>query len=102
MRGKSTLAFLAVSFLIVAAGCPTTAGPRLIDPGTSEAKRQRALRFDPFADNTMGPAIPDARPRDFQNPPPNSTRGRWDQFGRPVYGDAPETSSRYRPRGNGF
>ncbi|HVC98073.1 MAG TPA: hypothetical protein VND64_30665 [Pirellulales bacterium] len=78
--------------IALAAGCTGPNGerregwPRLFGPGPADYQRQRAQRFDPYADPNMSNDnnMQDARPRDYQLPPAEPTRDRW-QPGRWVF-----------------
>jgi hypothetical protein len=71
--------------LALAAGCTGPNGerregwPRLFGPGPAAYQRERAQRFDPYADTNMtnDNNMQDARPRDYQLPPAEPTRARW-------------------------
>lgn len=66
--------FLAAAVLAV--GCQLEP-PAIFNPGDLDYQRARAHRYDPFPDPQAGPAIPEARPREFANPPPEASRARW-------------------------
>lgn len=48
--------------------------------GTAEQQRARAEKFDPFPDNSMGPAIDGARPRDYQRQYAEPLRSQWERW----------------------
>ena len=64
-------------------GCPiidgrttrTTGGTTSSRPAAYQQKK--AERFDPYADNDIGPEVVGARPRDYQKPIPETSRARW-------------------------
>ncbi len=70
---------LAFALLISVAicGCCRTAMPSWSHPGTADAQRCRALRYDPYPENEPGPAVVGVRPREFDQPPPEPSRARW-------------------------
>jgi hypothetical protein len=65
------------------AGCQSTAQPSLAHPGSAKAQQNRAVRFDPYPDSDMGPAMVGVRPREYQNPISEPARARW-QLGNQV------------------
>jgi hypothetical protein len=68
---------LALGFLIGMGGCKTTKTPDLFNPGTAEYQQRQAVRFDPYPDPNIGPEIVGGRPRDYQQPIPETDRARW-------------------------
>jgi hypothetical protein len=74
---RNTFRVLSASCLLVAAGCSHLEPPTIFNPGDLQYQRARANRFDPFPDPDAGPDIPEARPREFSNPPPEASRARW-------------------------
>ncbi len=70
--GRWILALLLVG---VAGGCVT--GPRWLHPGPADYQQQKAVRFDPYADNDAGPTVVGARPRDYDKPLAEPARARW-------------------------
>ena len=63
----------------IAGGCASMPLPDWHRPGRLEEQRTRALVFDPYPENEGGPAIPEARPRDYQKPFAEPGRARWYQ-----------------------
>lgn len=63
--------------LIALGGCKSVAKPDLTHPGTAQTQQTRALRYDPYPENEPGPALVGARPREYQTPPPETSRSRW-------------------------
>lgn len=57
-------------------GCAGLAGPNWRHPGTAQTQQLRALRFDPYPEDDLGPSVEGARPLEFQNPPPDIQRSR--------------------------
>jgi hypothetical protein len=64
--------------LVALAGCQDIAGPDWFHPGTAAAQQKRALRYDPYPENDSGPSTAGTRPRDFDIPPPEPSRARWE------------------------
>ena len=69
---------VAIAILLACTGCAHTATPNWTNPGPATYQRSNALRFDPYPENDAGPAIVGARPPDYQNPPAEAGRARWD------------------------
>jgi len=69
--------FLALALVWAAGGCVT--GPRWLEPGPACYQQQKAVRFDPYADNDVGPALVGARPRDYDKPLAEPARARWEK-----------------------
>jgi hypothetical protein len=76
----------ALSLAIGAAGCATSnfGYPKIFGPAPVAYQRQQAQKFDPYAE--YGPALNESRPRSFDAPPPEASRGRWEEWGGPRYG----------------
>ena len=72
------LGLLAVGLLLVASsGCATTAMPSWSHPGPDAVQRRRALQYDPYPEAEIGPSVEGLRPREYDKPPPEASRGRW-------------------------
>jgi len=70
--------FIAWLLLLSAVGgCAKTAGPNWLHPGGAPAQQTRALRYDPYPENEPGPPVVGARPREYENPPSETSRSRW-------------------------
>lgn len=69
--------------LLGLAGCQSTAMPSLRHPGSAQTQQNRAVRFDPYPENDVGPAMVGVRPRGYENPIPEPSRARW-QLGNQV------------------
>jgi hypothetical protein len=67
--------------LIALGGCKGVAKPDLTHPGSAPVQQARALRYDPYPENEPGPAMVGVRPREYQTPPPEPSRARW-QLGK--------------------
>ena len=48
---------LVALFFLVLAGCQSTAPPSLTHPGSAQVQQNRAVRFDPYPENEMGPPM---------------------------------------------
>lgn len=59
-----------VSLLLT--GCQNGLQQNLQPPGTIWQQRNRAVQFDPYPVDHMGPAIVGGRPRDFSKPLPEA------------------------------
>ncbi|MEN6452374.1 MAG: hypothetical protein ABFC96_17940 [Thermoguttaceae bacterium] len=68
---------LALPILVVPSGCCDTGRPDWTHPGSAEAQQKRALRYDPYPENEAGPALTGVRPREYDVPPPETSRARW-------------------------
>ncbi len=73
--------FAAALLLISTAGCIHTGGPQWLHPGSAKCQQNRALRYDPYPENEPGPTMVGVRPREYQMPPPEPSRARW-QLGK--------------------
>lgn len=51
--------------------------PNLAQPGSACVQEKRALRFYPYAEPNVGPGMADTRPREYEVPPAEVSRGRW-------------------------
>jgi hypothetical protein len=51
-------------------------GPNWNNPGTIAQQQERAIVFDPFANNEIGPEVVGGRPRDFQRPMTEAARAQ--------------------------
>jgi len=59
-------------------GCRGVARPDWTHPGTASTQQKRALRYDPYPESTLGGATMEGtRPREYENPPPEASRARW-------------------------
>ena len=66
-----------LTFLMILVGCKSTAGPCWLHPGTARTQQTRALRYDPYPESNPGSAMIGVRPREFEKPPPETSRARW-------------------------
>ena len=75
MKGRWSLA---AGLLLGLAGCASTTKPDVLHPGTLQAQQARALRYDPYpTDETGAPPMTGDRPREYDKPPPEPSRARW-------------------------
>jgi hypothetical protein len=58
-------------------GEQTVGTPSLAHPRSAELQQKRALRYDPYPATNVGPEMVGVRPREYQNPPDEVSRGRW-------------------------
>jgi hypothetical protein len=66
-----------MTFCIGGSGCAAITGPDWSDPGPIQTQKRRAIRFDPYLENDIGPPIDGGRPRDYLAPIPQVERARW-------------------------
>jgi len=81
-----------VALLVVAGllpGCASLGRPAWLDPGPARQQQRRAVRFDPFLQEDIGPyafrqygIMDGTRPRDYAEPVPEVRRARWWSAGR--------------------
>jgi hypothetical protein len=76
MKGPCLFA-AALLLLTTLSGCAGTAGPNWLHPGTAKAQQNRALRYDPYPEGEAGPMMVGVRPREYDKPPPEPSRARW-------------------------
>ncbi|MEX2142039.1 MAG: hypothetical protein WD894_22420 [Pirellulales bacterium] len=58
-------------------GCRGLTPPNIFHPGPADYQRNQAKRFDPYPESDIGPSMDEARPPDFQQAMPVTTRSRW-------------------------
>lgn len=68
----------------LAPGCASLGKPEWLEPGPTRNQQRRAVRFDPFMENDIGPyafrqygIMDGSRPRDYAEPVPEVRRARW-------------------------
>ena len=76
MLRRMTLALTTLATLF-AAGCANGRLYNPFRPGDVQAQRIRATVHDPYPDQDKGPAVDDARPRDYQQQSPEPVRNRF-------------------------
>ena len=65
--GSLTVASLMLG--LAASGCSSrVARPNWFDPGPIAAQQNQALRYDPYPDDSLGPAVLGGRPREYDRP----------------------------------
>ncbi|HWB08523.1 MAG TPA: hypothetical protein VG826_04840 [Pirellulales bacterium] len=81
---------LLATVTLVMAGCGIGQGQlrqQIFRPGPAPYQQQRAVRFDPFNEQTyVGTPDNSSRPRDYYQPNPEASRGRWRDWGAPRFG----------------
>ena len=76
MKGTRSLA-AGLLILVALGGCRGIAGPNWMHPGTAAVQEKRALRYDPYPEKETGPSMEGTRPREYDAPPPETSRARW-------------------------
>jgi len=79
------LVSVAACMTLVASGCASLGKPKWLEPPASaRAQQRRAVRFDPFMENDIGPSLlrqyttlDGTRPRDYAEPVAEVKRARW-------------------------
>lgn len=68
----------------LATGCASLGKPQWLDPGPARQQQRKAVRFDPFMQNDIGPSLfrqysilDGSRPRDYAEPVAEVKRARW-------------------------
>ncbi len=82
-KSRATLVAL-VWAACAAGGCASLGKPAWLEPGPARNQQRRAVRFDPFLENDIGPyafrqygIMDGTRPRDYAEPVPEVRRARW-------------------------
>ena len=80
----SCVAILLTLAIASASGCAALGKPDWLDPGPARSQQRRAVRFDPFMQNDIGPyafrqygIMDGSRPRDYAEPVVEVRRSRW-------------------------
>lgn len=69
-------------------GCSSLGRPDWLAPGPARNQQRRAVRFDPYMQDDVGPyllrlpLVDGGRPRDYAEPVPEVRRARWWAAGR--------------------
>lgn len=71
----SAIEMLLAATLLFASGCGASR-PKWLYPGSPKQQQRQAQRYDPYPDPELGHHDGSARPRGFENPPPEVTKGR--------------------------
>jgi len=66
-----------LAFLLVGSTGGCMSGPKWLHPGPAPYQQDKAVRFDPYPDNDIGPAMVGVRPRDYDKPLAEPSRARW-------------------------
>ena len=73
-----------VGVSLLASGCASLGKPQWLEPLPARAQQRRAVRFDPFMENDIGPSalrqyttLDGTRPRDYAEPVSEVKRSRW-------------------------
>ncbi len=68
----------------LASGCASLGTPKWLEPLPVKSQQRRAVRFDPFMENDIGPSLlrqyttlDGTRPRDYAEPVVEVKRARW-------------------------
>ena len=77
--------FLALALpWLAATGCASLGKPDWLEPGPARNQQRKAVRFDPYMQNDIGPyafrqygIMDGSRPRDYAEPVPEVRRSRW-------------------------
>ncbi|MEI6635604.1 MAG: hypothetical protein WCO99_03480 [Planctomycetota bacterium] len=82
--GIVSVVAVALAFAATSTGCASLGKPQWLDPGPARNQQRRAVRFDPFMQNDIGPSLfrqystlDGTRPRDYAEPVPEVKRSRW-------------------------
>lgn len=83
-RLSRILASVAMLAACTGVGCTALGRPDWLDPGPARSQQRRAVRFDPFMQDDIGPyafrqygIMDGTRPRDYNEPVPEIRRSRW-------------------------
>jgi hypothetical protein len=66
----------AIAVLLAACGCASVAPPQIFHPGPARYQQDQAQLYDPYPEPEGGGDMSGARPRQYLNPPPESTRAQ--------------------------
>jgi len=79
-----SLSRLTALVCLLCGGCASLGKPTWLEPGSARNQQRRAVRFDPFMQNDIGPSslrqystLDGTRPRDYAEPVPEVQRSRW-------------------------
>lgn len=82
--GIASAVAVALACAATSTGCASLGKPQWLDPGPARNQQRRAVRFDPFMQNDIGPSLfrqystlDGTRPRDYAEPVPEVKRSRW-------------------------
>ena len=74
-HGRTSAAGIAL-LLATTIGCGCFSSINWRHPGTAPYQRQKAVRFDPYPENDIGPPVVGGRPLGYTQPPSESARAR--------------------------
>ncbi len=76
--------FVVTCVVLTASGCASLGKPQWLEPGPARNQQRKAVRFDPYMQNDIGPyafrqygIMDGSRPRDYAEPVPEVRRSRW-------------------------
>ncbi|MGA2256556.1 MAG: hypothetical protein ABSG53_18060 [Thermoguttaceae bacterium] len=93
---RRIVALIALSAVLLAC-CGCLATPNLAHPGTEAHQQARAQIFEPYPDNDVGPPVVGARPREYQDPRPETIRAL-QRPGEPVLVPCPPSQAPQAPQ----
>jgi hypothetical protein len=74
----------AAAVVLAVTGCASLGKPTWLEPGPARSQQRKAVRFDPYMQNDIGPyafrqygIMDGSRPRDYAEPVPEVRRSRW-------------------------
>jgi hypothetical protein len=70
MRLGSLIPMIAMSALAMSGCSSSVARPNWLNPGPVAYQQNQALRYDPYPDDSLGPAVVGGRPREYDRPRP--------------------------------
>jgi len=81
---KPALLFVLALPWLAAIGCASLGKPDWLEPGPARNQQRKAVRFDPYMQDDIGPyafrqygIMDGSRPRDYAEPVPEVRRSRW-------------------------
>jgi hypothetical protein len=84
MRQPLHQSLAVVVIALVGSGCASLGKPKWLEPPSARTQQRRAVRFDPFMENDIGPSLfrqyttlDGTRPRDYAEPVAEVKRARW-------------------------
>lgn len=85
---------------VLAAGCAGNGSlsEKLLHPGPAQYQRQRAEKFDPYNEISVGSRDDTSRPLGYIEPNTEAARGRWNSWGWPRFGHDPPPYEISRPQ----
>jgi hypothetical protein len=74
---------LAACAVLALTGCKGTIMPQLASPGSAGYQRYQALQYDPYPLDDVAPPVAGTRPKEYDRPIPEVTRGRLFHYPQP-------------------